>query len=450
MDASERRNRAGTDVPFVQVARLELDDLLEQLIDRIRDVQNTQGRLRGLLRANLEVAHGVDLELVLRHIVAAAKELVNARYAALGVIQDGRLVRFLHEGMDPDLVHRIGDLPQGKGVLGALVDDPHPVRLREIADHPASVGFPANHPPMHAFLGVPIKVGDRVFGNLYLTEKITGGEFSRDDEDLVTALAAAAAVAVENATLFAETRRRRDWQTAMTGVATTLFGGSDRDQSIAHLVQRALRASAADGAAFTVPADEPESLEVVAALGVLAPWQGRTVARDESLAGRVLVEGQVIAVAEATTDVRTSYAAELVAGLRATVAAPVVGAHGVHGVLSLAYQRDNSFDAADLDMIEGFTAQAGAMLDVAELRRDNERMRLLEDRQRIAQDLQQTVIRELFALGLDLQGTAARSSSPEVTASLTGNVEHLDRIIRDVRAAVFALQPGPDVGTNGT
>jgi GAF domain-containing protein len=450
MDASQRARPAGADIPFVQVARLELDDLLEQLIDRIRDVQNTQGRLRGLLRANLEVAHGVDLELVLRHIVAAAKELVNARYAALGVIHDGRLVRFLHEGMDPGLVSRIGDLPQGKGVLGALVDDPHPVRLHDIADHPASVGFPASHPPMHTFLGVPIKVGDRVFGNLYLTEKLSGGEFSREDEDLVTALAAAAAVAVENATLFAETRRRRDWQTAMTGVATTLFGGGGRDQSIAHLVQHALQASRADGAAFTTPADDPDALCVVAALGMLARWQGEVVPREDSLAGRVLAERQLVAVAEPTRDERTRYTAEQIPGLGAIVAAPVAGADGVHGVLSLAYQRDSSFDAADLDMIEGFTAQAGVMLDLAELRRDNERMQVLEDRQRIAQDLQQTVVRDLFAFGLDLQGLAARSANPEVAALLTDNVERLDRIIRDVRAAVFTLQPETDVGTNGT
>ena len=450
MDESGPEPAAGSDVPFVHVARLELDDLLEQLIERIRDVQNTQGRLRGLLRANLEIAHGVDLDGVLRHIVGAAKELVSARYAALGVIQEGRLVRFLHEGMDPNLVRRIGDLPQGKGVLGALVDDPRPVRLHDIAQHPASVGFPANHPPMHTFLGVPIKVGDRVFGNLYLTEKVTGGAFSQDDEDLVTALAGAAAVAVENATLFAETRRRRDWQAAMTGIATTLFGGVDRDQSIAHLAEHALRASAADGAAFAVPADEGDALRVVTAIGMLAGWQGKIVPQEGSLAGRVLAERQVIAVAEPTTDERTSYAAEQVPGLGALVAAPIGGEDGVHGVLSLAYRRDRSFDAADLDMIEGFTAQAGAMLHMADLRRDNERMQVLEDRQRIAQDMQQTVIRELFAFGLDLQGIAARSSNPEIAALLTTSVDRLDGIIRDVRAAVFALQPEPDVGTNGT
>src|SRR5205085_1012756 len=143
------------------------------------------------------------------------------------------------------------------------------------------------------------------------------------------ALAGAAAVAVENATLFAETRRRRDWQTAMTGVATTLFGASDRDQSIVHVVQHAVQASRADGATFTAPTDEPDTLSVVAALGMLAGWQGQTVPRGGSLAGRVLAERHVIAVADPTTDERTSYTAEHIPGLGAIVAAPVVGADGV-------------------------------------------------------------------------------------------------------------------------
>ena len=445
MDGSGRgdavRRPVGGDIPFAGVARLELDELLEQLVDRIRDVQGTQGRLRGLLRANLVVAHGIDLEAVLQHIIAAAKELVDARYAALGVIRDGRVVRFMHEGMDPELVRQIGDLPQGKGVLGALVDEPHPVRLADIADHPASVGFPANHPAMHTFLGVPIKVGERVFGNLYLTEKWDGREFSRDDQDLVTALAGTAAVAIENATLFAEARRRRDWQAAMIEVATTLFRGADRDQAIEHLVRRALQASGAGGAAFTAATERAGELRVVAAHGMLANWQGRNMGDAGSLAALVLAEGQVVAVTDPTADERTKLIAEQVTGLGAIVAAPVAGEHEIHGVLSLAYENGSSFNAADLDMIGGFTAQAAAMIDMADLRRDNDRMRLLEDRQRIAQDLQQTVIRDLFSFGLDLQGIAARSSSPEIADLLTREVERLDRVIRDVRAAVFALEP---------
>jgi GAF domain-containing protein len=444
MTESPQPGPIGADIPFARVARLELDDLLEQLVDRVHDVQGTQGRLRALLRANLEVVDGVDPEQVLGHIVGAAKELVQARYAALGVVRDGRLVRFLHEGMDPDAVRQIGDLPQGKGLLGALVDDPRPIRLPDIAQHQGSVGFPAGHPPMHTFLGVPIKVGDRVFGNLYLTEKTTGGEFSRDDEDLVTALAGTAAVAIENATIFAEIRRRRDWQAAMVEVATTLFRNAERSQSIADLVEYAQRAGGAGGAAFTTLADQPGAVCVVAARGMLAGWQGRTVPREGSLAGQVLTERRVIAVSDPDSDEHAAFAAERVAGLGAIVAAPVIGEHEVHGVLTLAYEAGSSFNPADLDMIGGFTAQAAVMIDMADLRRDNDRVQMLEERWRIASGLQETVIRELFAFGLDLQGVAARSTNPSITTLLTEQVNRLDRIIRDVRAAVFAVQPEPD------
>jgi GAF domain-containing protein len=255
-DTPRPEGRAETDVRFVAAARLEPDELLEQLIERVRDVQRSQGRLRGLLRANLDVAQNVDLEHVLRQIVSAAKNLVDARYAALGVIQDGHLVRFLHEGMEQETVDLIGHLPEGKGLLGALVEHPHPVRLPEISDHSASVGFPDGHPPMHSFLGVPIRLRDRVFGNLYLSEKQGAATFSRDDEEVVKALAGAAGVAIENATLFSETRRRRDCQEAMTAVTTTLLEGADSERAMRALVDCALRASSCDGAAFTAPAGE--------------------------------------------------------------------------------------------------------------------------------------------------------------------------------------------------
>jgi GAF domain-containing protein len=439
---SPRRGTAD-DVAFVDVARLELDDLLEQLIDRIHDVQRTQGRLRGLLRANLEVAQGVDLEQVLRHIVSAAKDLVDARYGALGVIDNGRLVRFLHDGMDPELVAAIGELPQGKGVLGALVEDPRPVRLPDIVQHPASVGFPANHPPMGAFLGVPIRVRDRVFGNLYLTDKNTGGEFTRDDEDVAIALAGAAGVAIENATLFAEARRHRDWQAAMTDIATTMFRGTDTDDALRGLVGQASRVSGAAGASFTVPTADPGLLCVSVGLGILERWQSQTMKTAGTLAGDAIGNGRTELVADPTTDPRTTTAAELLPGLGALVAAPVIGEQGVYGVLTLARGRqDDPFTATDLDMIAGFAAHAALILDVAELRRDNERVQVLEERHRIAGDMQQTVIRELFSLGLALQSAGARTGNPDLERAMSERVEDLDRIIRDVRAAVFALDPG--------
>jgi signal transduction histidine kinase len=206
-------------------------------------------------------------------------------------------------------------------------------------------------------------------------------------------------------------------------------------------VRHALQASGADGAAFTAPTERAGTLRVVAALGILGHWRGQIVDDAGSLAALVLAERRVVAVIDPTADERTTRIAEQVPGLDTIVAAPISGEAAVHGVLSLAYGRGSSFNPADLDMIGGFTAQAAAMIDMADLRRDNERVRRLEDRQRIAQDLQQTVIRELFSLGLDLQGVAARSTSADIADLLSRNVEQLDRIIRDVRSAVFALEP---------
>ena len=258
---------------FSQVARLELDELLEQLVGRAHDVQEAQGRLRGLLRAYLAVAHADDLDTVLRHVVEAAQELVNAGYAALGVVSHGRLVRFVHAGMDANVVSQVGQLPEGKGLLGLLVDYPQTLRLPDIADHVASVGFPENHPPMRSFLGVPIRVADRIFGNLYLTDKQDANEFSSDDEELVQALAAAAAAAIANATLLAESRRRHTWQTATVEVSTQLLAGADPDEVLRRLVHYARETLRGAGAGVCLPTDDPDVMRMAITEGAYVPWQ---------------------------------------------------------------------------------------------------------------------------------------------------------------------------------
>lgn len=435
---------------FGGVARLELDQLLEQLLERVHDVQRSQSRLRGLLRANLEVAQGVRLEDVLRHIVTAAKELVDARYAALGLVRHGQLVRFLHDGMDDDTVARIGHLPEGKGVLGALVDEPRTVRLADIAEHPASIGFPAEHPPMRSFLGVPIRVRDQVFGNLYLAEKRGGEQFTRDDEELVCALAGAAAVAIQNATLFAESVRQRDWQAAMVNVATELLTGTDTDQALRYLVRQACLASDADGGGFSTPTDDPMWLRMTVAEDLLAPWHGELIPLAQSLSGSAITERRTILIRDPAADERTAAGAARDPRIGATMAAPVIGERGVCGVLMVSRRRDNgSFGAADIEMITAFAAQAALVLELAEVRRGNEMLQLLEDRQRIAGDLQHKVIRQLFAFGLSLHGIAGRLTNPEARRSLNAKVTELDEVIRDIRAAVFALHPDSDDGRTG-
>ena len=180
-------------------------------VDQALVMMNAQERLRRLLHANRSIVQELSLPAVLRRIVDTARDVAGARYAALGVIgADGLLEQFLHVGMAEDVVHAIGEPPKGRGVLGALIEDPQPIRLPRIADDPRSSGFPAGHPPMTTFLGVPIRSRDAVFGNLYLTDRTDGGAFTAEDEELVLALAATAGVAIENARLY-ESRRRQEW-----------------------------------------------------------------------------------------------------------------------------------------------------------------------------------------------------------------------------------------------
>jgi signal transduction histidine kinase len=199
----------GHSFTFPDEPRGDLDKALDDLMSRARDVLETQGRLRALLKANRAIIEHLDLSVVLERIVEAAVELVGAQYGALGVVSaEGGLEQFINVGMTPEQVAIIGHLPRGHGLLGAVIDNPHPIRIPLIAAHELSVGFPPNHPPMTSFLGVPVRVRDEVYGNLYLTNQKSGA-FTDEDEQLVTALAATAGVAIENARLFAEVSEAR-------------------------------------------------------------------------------------------------------------------------------------------------------------------------------------------------------------------------------------------------
>ncbi|TMR40203.1 GAF domain-containing protein, partial [Actinomadura geliboluensis] len=188
--------RAGDDRAKLVLPQLQLDDLLTELQTRLEAARATRDRVHALLEAVVSIGSELDLESVLRRITEAATTLVDARYGALGVIAEegGRLVQFITTGVGEDEIEAIGHWPHGHGILGLLIREPHPIRLPDLGEHRDSYGFPPNHPPMRTFLGVPIRVRDEVFGNLYLTEKAGGGEFDPEDEVVVTALATAAGV----------------------------------------------------------------------------------------------------------------------------------------------------------------------------------------------------------------------------------------------------------------
>jgi len=282
----------GHSFTFPDEPRGELDLALDNLVARARDVLKIQGRLRSLLKANQAIIEHLDLPVVLERIVAAAVELVGAKYGALGVVaEDGTLEQFINVGMTPEEVDVIGHLPEGHGLLGAVIENPYPIRLENLSDDPRSVGFPAGHPPMAAFLGVPVRVRDEVYGNLYLTNH-DSTPFTAEDEQLVVALAATAGVAIENARLFAETRRRQAWSAASAEFTSNLLA-PENGSAIGSLADRILELSDADLVWIMLQGDDPLELVVDTARGLDAPaMQDYSVAVDGSLALAVLESGQ--------------------------------------------------------------------------------------------------------------------------------------------------------------
>jgi GAF domain-containing protein len=340
--------------------------------------------------------------------------------------------------MDDETTRLVGHLPEGKGILGLLVERPEPLLLPEISRHVASVGFPEHHPPMTSFLGVPIRVADRVFGNLYLTEKQTGTTFTVDDEELVLALAAAAGVAIENATLLAEGRRRQAWQKAMMEVATELLGDADGTAALGRFVHIALTTLQGIGALAAVPADEPGVLRVAAAAGDYLSWVDATLPVADSVLGDAIdAGGPVVAPASRLPDGMPR------GGLPAagqTMAVPLATDGGLRAVLLVSRAAgQDAIDDLDRDIMAGLAGQAGLVLQLAEARRDSEQLRLMQDREQIAEDLRDRVVQRLFRHAFALQGLVSRTRQSDVAARIQEQTEEVDAIIRDLRDTVLTL-----------
>ncbi|MHA6781959.1 sensor histidine kinase [Pseudonocardia saturnea] len=439
---------------FPDLPRLELDDLLRQLVGRAEEVLVTQGRLRGLLRANQMISGDLALPVLLRHVVEAARELVGARYAALGVADRmGGLIEFVHTGMPTEIVEGIGLPPQGKGLLGALIEEPVPIRVRRIADDPRSSGFPDGHPPMDSFLGVPIRVRGEVFGNLYLCQS-ANGEFSAEDEELVEALAATAGVAIANARLYDVARSRQDWLRASASITRRLLSDEAGDP-LRLVVEQARDVAKADLVAIARPTDDGAGLLVEVAVGIAADaLVGVTVPVEGSLCGRVLRTGAPLRDSwpRQGPGLGTVVAAEL--ALDPVLIVPLVGSRQVDGVLIAARVRDRpAFTDDDLDMCTGFANQASLALELTDSRAEQQRAALHDDRDRIAADLHDHVIQRLFAAGLSLQ-SVAKMLGPGTMPSdrIVSTIGDLDDTIGQIRTTIFQLQHvvgAPEAGLRG-
>jgi signal transduction histidine kinase len=437
--------------------QLRIDELLDELQVRLASVRSSRDRVAQLLEAVVGIGSGLDLEQALTRIVRAATTLVDAQYGALGVIggevggeargQQG-LARFITVGLSQAQIDAIGPYPEGHGLLGELIRHPVPLRTEDLSTHPRSYGFPANHPPMHSFLGVPVRVREEVFGNLYLTEKKDGAPFDADDEAVLTALAAAAGVAIDNARLFedsrrlyAEAQRRQEWLEITAELSRGLLSGEDADDVLAAFVRRVRAFTRADLALIATPAPQGAGLLIVAADGHGAgQLLGTTVDVEETLLGHVYKSGHSALVDDVRTAEHADHATTAELGLGPALIAPLGAGGTARGALSLTRTAGaEPFDPAMAELTTEIAVQAAVVLELAQRRRDSEQLSLYADRDRIARDLHDLAIQRLFGLSMSLQGAYKITEKPAVAKRLAQGITDLDDTIKVIRSTIFAL-----------
>jgi signal transduction histidine kinase len=437
--------RSGAGSPL---AGMRLTELLAEVQDRLAAVARSQARVQDLLDAFLSVSADLDLDTTLRRIVEAATQLVDARYGALGVLRSGGdgLGAFLTVGIDPELVGRMGHLPEGKGLLGQLITDPRPLRIPDLSTHPSSVGFPPHHPPMRSFLGVPVLVRGEVFGNLYLTEK-HDGQFTAEDEAVLTALAGAAGIAVDNARLYEEGELRRRWLSAVADVRSTLLEGRSVDAALQVVVDRVAELTGADGAWLLSGPGADGTCRVQA--------QGGADDRADAVGLRlhpcdVPALQAVAAAGSATTfDLGNVPCPSPDLPWGPAIGVPLRGTDA-RAAMVLAARRGGRepFEPALGPLVTEFADQVALALDMAARQQVARQLDVYEERDRIARDLHDHVIQRLFAAGLSLQAAAGRVDDEPLRQRLRQVVDQLDDTVRDIRTTIFDLhttdgsQPG--------
>ncbi|WP_406290703.1 GAF domain-containing protein [Embleya sp. NBC_00896] len=429
---------------------MRLDELLDELQAHVELVRSTRNRVGGLLEAVLSVGGDLDLETVLRRIVESAVTLVDAGYGALGVIGDEeQLARFLPVGMDPETILSIGPLPTGRGILGSIIRDPHPLRLHDLSTHADSFGFPKGHPPMNTFVGVPIRIRGVVFGNIYLTEKRGGTDFDDDDEAVLRTLAAAAGVAIDNARLYDDVLRRERWLAASSDLTRSLLSG-DAPADVLRAFTATIREMAdADLVTLAVPVPGGDLL-VEAADGPLADRvRGMVLSGEDTLMGKVFSSGEAITSTDLSTDPRAVVATATGLDLGSAFLLPLGTPERIRGVLQIANRTDRpELPTAVVRMVTGFADHAALALEIAERRRDAELLTVLRDRDRIARDLHDLAIQRLFATGMTLQSATRFIDHPVALERVEAAVDALDETIKVIRSTIFSLKArGRDQGT---
>lgn len=434
-------HEVGTELGIVQLALTA--DIAEESL--------SEADLRRLLDVGLTLVSELDVEVVLRHILEAARDLTNAQYAAVGVLDSSKreLERFVYTGIDDETRAAIGPLPRGMGILGELIRNPAPLRLRDISEHPRSYGFPANHPPMATFVGVPVAIRGEIYGNLYLTEKEGGSEFSERDEALLKVLAQWAAIAVDNAKSYmAAEADRNDLGRLVRGLRVTSslsqeLSGETDPQRVYELIAKRGRA-VIDARSAAVLTLDGENLSVTASAGEVATLlTGARLPAEDSPVVDALRTGTALR----TAAVNQRWLSERGIDAHAILVVPLRRGTSHEGALLAVDPVDGGeFTVDDELLLASFaTAAASAIAAVRSIESDRLRLSIQaseQERRRWARELHDETMQELGALKV-MQESALATEDPAVLASalakaanhVTQVIEGLDELINELRPA---------------
>ncbi|MEZ0396354.1 MAG: GAF domain-containing sensor histidine kinase [Anaerolineales bacterium] len=417
--------------------------------------EQLQERLIALHKASLELIKikEVSLETLLERIVALACEQAGARYAALGVLDDeGRLKRFITVGMTPDEIKRIPHPPRGLGLIGALMHSEENIRLAEIADDPRSIGFPPGHAKMHSFLGVPIRLGNRQLGQIYLTEKKDAPEFTPDDEKIIEMLAAYAGIAIQNARLYNELQqrdrsltRRTEELALINHIGAALADSLELDEILDMTLSQLLYHFKVEAGEIFLLDEDGHTLRLMLHRGEAAEafWARNRFKIGEGVVGHAAATRKPVIVTDLERQEDFTRQAIVEAGFRQIACIPLIGRGELAGVLTIATRSEKVLEENEVQLLTSIAAAAGTAIENARLHINARRLAVLEERQRIGMDLHDGVIQSIYGAGLALENArlALRENVDEAEERIRKVIDDLNRTIADIRAYILDLQP---------
>jgi signal transduction histidine kinase len=415
--------------------------------------EQLEERLSTLHQASLELVGVLSLDEVLKRIVDLAREQAGARYAALGLLdEDGQIERFIPVGMTPAQIQQVGDYPVGKGMLGALVDARHSIRIPEISQDPRSIGFPPHHPEMHPFLGVPIISGDRLLGLIYLTDKEDHFEFSEADERVIEILAAYAAVAISNAQLYHDVlerdqslRKRNQDLALLNDMAAAVTSAQEVDIIVDQALRRVLSYLDVDAGEIFLADESGQVFQLALHLGdsVDSFWTRDHFTLGEGPVGQVAESGKPLVSIDPQKEVGYFRSEVIESGLCCVACIPLATRGSVVGVMCVAAKEPHNFDDRVLDLLLAIGTWTGLSIENVRFGRQSRRLAVLEERERIGMDLHDGIIQSIYAVGLalDYARSTVEQDQEAARTKIDQAIESLDTTIQDIRSYILDLRP---------